>query len=54
MVLDGEMVVTDASGKTNFQARRTYEESAAQPDLYVLVSLAWTAGHWGYRLVDRK
>jgi len=57
MVLDGEMVVTDASGKTNFQALQNYMKNPRSPNLiYIVFDLLALDGLdiRGYRLVDRK
>lgn len=57
MVLDGEMVVTDAAGKTDFQALQNYMKNPAGQNLtYILFDLLALDGEdlRGSPLLDRK
>lgn len=57
MVLDGEMVVTDAEGKTDFQALQNYIRNPKGKNLtYIVFDLLALDGEdlRGYRLLDRK
>lgn len=57
MVLDGEMVVTDAAGKTDFQALQNYlKNPRAQNLTYIVFDLLALDGAdlRGHRLADRK
>ncbi len=57
MVLDGEMVITDAAGKTDFQALQNYMKNPAGQNLtYIIFDLLALDGKdlRGRRLIDRK
>ncbi|MEA4988944.1 MAG: DNA ligase D [Anaerovorax sp.] len=57
MVLDGEMVITDASGKTDFQALQNYmKNSKSQKLTYIVFDLLALDGVdlRGHSLIDRK
>ncbi len=57
MVLDGEMTITDASGKTDFQALQNYMNNPKDKKLtYIVFDLLALDGAdiRGYRLIDRK
>lgn len=57
MVLDGEMTVTDVSGKTDFQALQNYLKNSKHQDLtYIIFDLLALDGEdlRGQRLVERK
>lgn len=57
MVLDGEMVITDAEGKTDFQALQNYMKNPKGKNLaYIVFDLLALDGVdlRGHRLIDRK
>ncbi|MDD4802720.1 MAG: DNA ligase D [Syntrophomonas sp.] len=57
MVLDGEMVIADAQGKTNFQALQNYMKSPQDKNLtYIVFDILALDGAdlRGQRLIDRK
>jgi bifunctional non-homologous end joining protein LigD len=57
MVLDGEMVITDAEGKTDFQALQSYMRNPEGKNLtYIVFDLLALDGVdlRGHRLIDRK
>ena len=57
MVLDGEMVITDAEGKTDFQALQNYMRNPKGKNLtYIVFDLLALDGSdlRGHRLIDRK
>ncbi|HEY8909471.1 MAG TPA: DNA ligase D [Desulfosporosinus sp.] len=57
MILDGEMAITDAAGKTDFQALQNYlKNPQAQNLTYILFDLLALDGAdlRGHRLIDRK
>lgn len=57
MILDGEMVVTDAEGKTDFQALQSYMKNPRGKSLtYIIFDLLTLDGEdlRGWRLIDRK
>lgn len=57
MILDGEMVITDSSGKTDFQALQNYTKNAASKNLtYVVFDILALDGKdlRGCPLIDRK
>ncbi|MHC1722359.1 MAG: DNA ligase D [Aminipila sp.] len=57
MVLDGEMVITDASGKTDFQALQNYTKNPASKNLtYIVFDILALDGKdfRQYPLIDRK
>nr|WP_315019788.1 DNA ligase D [uncultured Aminipila sp.] len=57
VVLDGEMVITDSSGKTDFQALQNYTKNPASKNLtYVVFDILALDGKdlRGYPLIDRK
>ena len=57
MILDGEMTVTDASGKTDFQALQNYMKNPKHQNLtYIIFDLLALDGEdfRGHRLVERK
>jgi len=57
MVLDGEMVITDAEGKTDFQALQNYMRNPDGKNLtYIVFDLLTLDGAdlRGHRLIDRK
>ncbi len=57
MVLDGEMVITDASGKTDFHALQNYMKNPEKQNLtYIIFDILALDGAdlRGHRLIDRK
>jgi len=57
MILDGEMAITDAAGKTDFQALQNFmKKPQAQNLTYIVFDLLALDGAdlWGRRLIDRK
>ena len=57
MILDGEMVITDAEGKTDFQALQNYMKNPKGQNLtYIVFDLLALDGAdlRGHRLIDRK
>ncbi len=57
MILDGEMTITDASGKTDFQALQNYMNNPKDKNLtYIVFDLLALDGSdlRGYHLIDRK
>lgn len=57
MVLDGEIAITDASGKTDFQALQNYMKNPKNQNLtYIIFDLLAIDGEdlRGHRLIDRK
>ena len=57
MVLDGEMVITDARGRTDFQALQSYMRNPEGKELtYIVFDLLALDGEdlRGHRLIDRK
>jgi bifunctional non-homologous end joining protein LigD len=57
MILDGEMIISDKMGKTDFQALQNYMKNPKRQNLaYVIFDLLALNGEdmRGYRLIDRK